>query len=55
LRAWKWLLVLVFDPRPMDVYRLVAWLGFVPNLILAEWLIRRQYNKTRPFPTIRES
>lgn len=41
LRAWKYLLVLLFDPRPMDVYRLVAWLGFVPNLLVAEWLIRR--------------
>ncbi len=41
LRAWKYVLVALFDPRPMDVYRLVAWLGFVPNIILAEWLIRR--------------
>ena len=42
LRVWKYLLVLLFDPRPMDVYRLVAWLGFVPNVLLAEWLIRRR-------------
>lgn len=41
LRAWKYLIVLAFEPRPMDVYRIVAWLGFVPNLLLAEWLIRR--------------
>ncbi len=41
LRAWKWLLVLLFAPPPMDLYRIVAWLGFVPNLIVAEWLIRR--------------
>jgi hypothetical protein len=41
LRAWKWLLVLAFEPRPMDLYRVVAWLGFVPNLLLVEWLIRR--------------
>lgn len=41
LRAWKYMLVLLFDPRPMDVYRLVAWLGFVPNLMVAEWLVRR--------------
>ncbi|MBL9130025.1 MAG: DUF2306 domain-containing protein [Verrucomicrobiaceae bacterium] len=53
LRAWKWLLVLLFDPRPMDVYRLVAWLGFVPNLIVAEWLIRRRFDKSLPLPTIR--
>jgi len=41
LRAWKYLIVLAFEPRPMDVYRIVAWLGFVPNLLVAEWLIRR--------------
>jgi hypothetical protein len=45
LRAWKWLLVMIFDPRPMDVYRLVAWLGFVPNLLMAEWLIHRRHEK----------
>ena len=42
LRAWKWGLVLAFHPRPLDVYRLVAWLGFVPNLLLAEWWLRRR-------------
>lgn len=41
LRLWKLGIVWVFHPPPMDVYRLVAWLGFVPNLLLAEWLIRR--------------
>lgn len=41
LRAWKYVLMLLFDPRPMDLYRLVAWLGFVPNALLAEWVIRR--------------
>lgn len=41
LWAWKYAIVFAFEPRPMDVYRIVAWLGFVPNLLLAEWLIRR--------------
>jgi hypothetical protein len=27
----------------MDVYRAVAWLGWVPNLIIAELLIRRPF------------
>lgn len=53
LRAWKWLLVLLFDPRPMDVYRIVAWLGFVPNLMVAEWLVRRRIDKTGALPTMR--
>ena len=41
LRAWKVLLVFFFQPHPMDVYMIVAWLGFIPNLIVAEWLIRK--------------
>lgn len=40
LRAWKWLIVLLFAPRPLDVYMLVTWLGFIPNLLVAEWIIR---------------
>ncbi len=45
LRAWKYGIVLVFEPPPMDVYRVVAWLGFVPNLLIAEWWIRRSRKK----------
>jgi hypothetical protein len=45
LRAWKYGIVFVFEPPPMDVYRIVAWLGFVPNLLVAEWLIRRRRRK----------
>ena len=39
LRAWKYILVMFFHPHPMNTYMFVAWLGWVPNLILAEWLI----------------
>lgn len=42
LRVWKYTLVLLFEPRPMDVYRLVAWLGFLPNVLVVEWLIRKR-------------
>jgi hypothetical protein len=39
IETWaRWM----FHPNPTDVYRGVAWLGFVPNLLLAEWLIRRR-------------
>lgn len=41
LRVWKYLIVMTFAPPPMDTYRIVAWLGFIPNLIFAEWWIRR--------------
>ncbi|WP_425607794.1 DUF2306 domain-containing protein [Pinibacter soli] len=42
LRAWKYLLVALFHPRPMDVYMIVAWMGWVLNIAFAEWLIRRK-------------
>jgi hypothetical protein len=43
LRAWKWGITNSVELPPMDVYRAVAWLGWVPNLIAAELLIRRLY------------
>jgi hypothetical protein len=42
LRAWKVLIVAALHPHPMDAYMMVAWLGWVPNLLLAEWLIQRK-------------
>lgn len=42
LRAWKYILVGLFHPRPMDVYQLIAWLGWVPNLLIAEYLINKK-------------
>lgn len=42
LRAWKYLLVFLFQPRPMDVYEIVAWLGWIPNLVIAEIIIRKK-------------
>ncbi|MEP6945330.1 MAG: DUF2306 domain-containing protein [Acidobacteriota bacterium] len=41
LRAWKWSINNSFELPPMDVYRAVAWLGWVPNLLLAEFIIWR--------------
>jgi uncharacterized membrane protein len=44
LRTWKLILsnLLVIDPATL--YMIDAWLGFVPNLLFAEWLIRRKNN-----------
>jgi len=42
LRAWKYGINNTFDFPPMDVYRTVAWLGWVPNILFAEFLIWRQ-------------
>ena len=45
LRAWKFLIVLWLRPNPLDVYMVVAWLGWVPNLLLAEYIIWKMRRK----------
>jgi uncharacterized membrane protein len=48
LRAWKYAITNIWDDLPpMDVYRMVAWLGWVPNLLIAEWYIRKKPSKKR--------
>jgi len=47
LRAWKWSMTNSFELPPMDVYRAVAWLGWMPNLAIAEFLIWR-YSRRVP-------
>ena len=44
LRLWKYGIAWTFEPAPMDLYRIVAWLGWVPNLLLALWIIRPRKN-----------
>ena len=42
LRLWKYCIVnFVYEMPPMDLYRLVAWLGWVPNFLIALWLISK--------------
>lgn len=41
LRLWKLILSNSFDIDQTQLYIIDAWLGFVPNLIIAEWIIRR--------------
>ena len=45
LRLWKWLFVYLFQPRPMDVYHVVSWLGWVGNLLIAEIVIYYNFRK----------
>lgn len=45
LRLWKYLIVFLWHPRPMDVYRIVAWLGWVLNLLIIELIIYKYYKK----------
>jgi hypothetical protein len=52
LRAWKWLLIALFHLRPLNTYMMVAWMGFVPNLIFVEWLIRRK-NEPKVSPQLK--
>lgn len=39
LRCWKVLLANFTDMPPMDRYRLIVWLGWTLNLLIAEWYI----------------
>jgi uncharacterized membrane protein len=45
LRLWKWGIVAVLAPPPMDTYRIVAWLGWLGNLLLVEWWLWRTSDK----------
>jgi len=42
LRLWKVVLIFAFEPNPMDVYKIIAWLGWIPNLLLIEWYIYKK-------------
>ena len=43
LRMWKVIIVYLFHLDPMDVYQLIAWLGWIPNLLLIEYLITKKH------------
>ena len=47
LRAWKYSITNTIALPPMDVYRVVAWLGWVGNLVVAEYLIRQHQKNQR--------
>ena len=42
LRMWKVFIVYLFHPNPMDVYQIIAWLGWIPNILMIEFLIRKK-------------
>jgi hypothetical protein len=48
LRAWKYLFTAVIDLEipPMDLYRIIAWLGWVPNLMVALLIIKTKQIKS---------
>jgi uncharacterized membrane protein len=43
LRMWKVIIVYLFHPNPMDVYQIIAWLGWVPNILIIEYLITKKH------------
>ncbi len=43
LRMWKVIIVYLFQPNPMDVYQIIAWLGWIPNILLIEYLIAKKH------------
>lgn len=45
LRFWKVILVYLFHPSPMDIYQIIAWLGWVPNLLIIEYYLYNQSKK----------
>ncbi|MBK7291018.1 MAG: DUF2306 domain-containing protein [Chitinophagaceae bacterium] len=45
LRAWKYAITNTMSLPPMDVYRVVAWLGWVGNLVVAFWIIKRKVKR----------
>jgi len=42
LRTWKIILSHSFTIDPLSLYMIDAWMGFVPNLLFAEWLIQKK-------------
>ncbi|MCT2408658.1 DUF2306 domain-containing protein [Chryseobacterium antibioticum] len=43
LRIWKVIIVYLFHPNPMDVYQIISWLGWIPNILLIEYLITKKH------------
>lgn len=45
LRLFKFIIVFLFQPLPMDTYQIVSWLGWIFNLLVAELLIVYLFKK----------
>jgi Predicted membrane protein (DUF2306) len=49
LRIWKVIIAATTDIPPMDRYRIIAWLGWCLNLIIAEYIIVTYFNSNSKF------
>jgi hypothetical protein len=47
LRIWKVILAAFTTIPPMDRYRIIAWLGWTLNLLIAEWIIYQYFKKKK--------
>jgi hypothetical protein len=47
LRIWKVILAACTTIPPMDRYRVIAWLGWTLNLLVAEWIIYQYFKKKK--------
>lgn len=45
LRLWKVVFVYLFQPSPMDLYQIIAWIGWIPNLLIIEYYLYNQSKK----------
>ncbi len=54
LRAWKYAITNTMTLPPMDVYRVVAWVGWVGNLLFAEYIIYRYKRKGQKKISLKE-
>jgi uncharacterized membrane protein len=50
LRLWLPLLIVAHGGEFLPAYRWVAWLAWVPNLAITEWVIRRGWKPTFVLP-----
>lgn len=47
LRTWKIILSNTLQLDPITLYTADAWMGFLPNLLFAEWLIRSRRKRSK--------
>lgn len=45
LRLWKPIIASIVEIDALHLYMIISWMGFVPNLLFAEWLIRKKQKR----------
>jgi hypothetical protein len=43
LRMWKVIIIQFVDIPPMELYNIIAWLGWIPNILIVEYLIFKKH------------